>query len=93
LGLGYPGVTLAGGQRTSVLDLATVNLNPFDPSLAYPGVVNFTLEAISPTTGGLLTANADSIRVQTAVPEPSALLLLASGLLTCFVATRFKFRV
>lgn len=80
-GIAYPGITLAGGQSTSVFDLAAVNLNPFDPSLTYPGVVDFTLEAISPSIGGLITASADSIDVQTAVPEPSTLYLMASSLL------------
>jgi hypothetical protein len=85
-GIGYPGITLAGGQSTGIIDLATVNLQPFDPSLTYPGLVNIVLDAISVNpltgqTGGVITENDASIRVQTAVPEPSTLSLLTSGFL------------
>jgi hypothetical protein len=85
-GIGYPGITLAGGQSTGRLALATVNLNPFDPSLTYPGLVNIVLDAISVDpatgrTGGIITENDASIRVQTAVPEPSTLFLLTSAFL------------
>lgn len=85
-GIGYPGITLPGGQSTGIIDLATVNLQPFDPSLTYPGLVNIVLDAISidPVTGhtgGIITENDASIRVQTGVPEPSSLLLLTLGLL------------
>ncbi len=91
-GIGFPGITLAGGQSTSVFDLATVNLNPFDPSLTYPGVVNFNLDAISLPTGGLITDSADSILVQTRVPEASALSLLVLALLAGYLAVRIKVR-
>ena len=37
-GIGYPGITLAGGQSTGIIDLATISLSFFDPSLTYPGV-------------------------------------------------------
>jgi len=92
-GIGYPGITLAGGQSTPILDLVSVDLNPFDPSLTYPGVVNLSLEAIFVPTGDLITENDASIRVQTGVPEPSNLVLLVSGLLVGWLATRFKVRV
>jgi hypothetical protein len=89
-GIGYPGITLGGDQSTSVFALASVNLNPFDPSLTYPGLVNIVLDAISidPATGhtgGIITENDVSIRVQTAVPEPSTLFLLTSALLAVFL--------
>jgi hypothetical protein len=92
-GVGFPGITLVGGQRTGDFDLATVNLNPFDPSLTYPGVVDFTLDAIFSATGNVITSGADAIRVQTAVPEPPALILLAAGLMACFVGTLFRARI
>ena len=91
-GIGFPGITLAGGQSTSIFDLATVNLNPFDPSLTYPGVVNFNLDAISLPTGGLITESADSIQVVTGVPEVSTLNLLALALLAGYLATWIKRR-
>ena len=91
-GIGFPGITLAGGQSTAIFDLATVNLNPFDPSITYPGVVNFNLDAISLPTGGLITESADSIRVLTSIPEASTLNLLAFALLAGYLATRFKVR-
>jgi hypothetical protein len=93
IGIGYPGITLAGGQSTPILDLVSVNLNPFDPSLTYPGVVNLSLGAIFVPTGDLITENDASIRAQTAVPEPSILVLLVSGLLVGWLATRFDVRV
>ena len=85
-GIGYPGITLGAGASTSPFDLFTINLNPFDPSLAYPGTVNIVLDAISVDpitghTGGVITENDASIRVQTTVPEPSTLLLFLSALL------------
>jgi len=85
-GIPYPGITLASGASTSIFDLFTVNLNPFDPSLTYPGTVNIVLDAISvdPTTGqtgGVITENDASILVQAPVPEPSTLALLLPALL------------
>jgi len=91
-GIGFPGITLGAGQSTSVFDLATVNINPFDPSLAYPGVVNFTLDAISLPTGGLITESSDSVQVVTGIPETSTFEFLAVALLAGFVAARFKLR-
>ncbi len=89
-GIGYPGITLAAGQSTGTIDLATVNLNPFDPSLVYPGIVNIVLDAIyvdplTGHTGNLITENDASIRVQTPVPEPSSLFLLISAFLATAV--------
>jgi hypothetical protein len=85
-GIGFPGITLGAGQRTGIIDLATINLQFFDPSLMYPGIVNIVLDAISVDpvtghTGGTLTENDASITVQAAVPEPSTLVLLGSALL------------
>ncbi len=91
-GIGFPGITLGAGESTSVFDLATVNLNPFDPSLAYPGVVSFTLDAISLPTGGVITESSDSVQVVTGVPESSTFELLAAALLAGFVAARLKLR-
>lgn len=89
-GISFPGITLAGGESTSVFDLATVNINPFDPSLTYPGLVNFSLEAISLPTGGVITATADSVTVVTGVPEPPTVGLLILGLLAGVFALRMK---
>lgn len=85
-GIGYPGIALAGGQSTGIIDLAAVNLQPFEPSLIYPGFVNIVLDAISINpvsgqTGSVITENDASISIQTAVPEPSTLSLLTSGFL------------
>lgn len=85
-GIGFPGITLAGGQSTAIFDLATVNINPFDPSLAYPGLVNFNLDAISLPTGGLITESSDSIQVVTGVPEAPTFALLALALLAGYLA-------
>jgi hypothetical protein len=79
----FPGTTLAGGG-SKTFDL-TVTINPFDPSLTYPGTVNVVLDAISESAGQpLLTENDATVLVVRAVPEPplSELLvwaLLASG--------------
>src|ERR1700680_1994733 len=88
-GIGYPGITLAGGRSTGIINLATVNLQPFDRSLIYPGLVNIVLDAISVDpitghTGGVITENDATIHVQTVVPEPSTVLLLTLGLLAMF---------
>ena len=95
-GIGYPGITLAGGQSTGIIDLATVNLQPFDRSLTYPGLVNIVLDAISVDpitghTGGVITENDATIHVQTVVPEPPIVLLLTSGLLAMFSIYRRRF--
>ena len=91
-GIVFPGITLAGGQSTSILDLATVNLNPFDPSLSYSGMVNFNLDASSLPSGGLITGSADSIQVLSNVPEASTLNLVALALLAGYLAVRIKMR-
>jgi hypothetical protein len=88
----FPGIALAGGQSTSILDLAAVNLLPFDPSLSYPGVVNFNLDAISLTSGGLLTGSTDSIQVSSNGPEASTLNLFAFALLAGYLAVRLTMR-
>ena len=85
-GIGFPGITLGAGQSTGIIDLATINLQFFDPSLMYPGLVNIVLDAISVDpvtghTGGTLTENDASITVQAVVPEPSTLVLVGSALL------------
>ena len=85
-GIGYPGITLAAGQSTGIIDLATVNLQFFDPSLTYPGVVNIVLDAIpvdpaTGITGSTITENDASVTVRVAAPEPSTLLLLSFALL------------
>ena len=94
-GIGYPGITLAAGMSTGIIDLATININPFDPSLTYPGTINVVLDAISVDsatgrTGDTITENDASIRVQTALPEPSTLVLIASVFLCGSLARRFK---
>ena len=89
-GIVFPGITLAGGQSTAIFDLATVTINPFDPSLAYPGVVNFNLDAILLPSGNLITSSADSITVLRSVPEESTLELLALALLAGYAAVRIK---
>jgi hypothetical protein len=89
-GIGYPEITLGAGQSTGIIDLATINLQLFDPSLTYPGIVNVVLDAISVDpvtgqTGGTITENDASITVRAVVPEPSTLLLLGSALLVLFL--------
>jgi hypothetical protein len=90
-GIGYPGITLAAGQNTGTIDLATINLQFFDPSLMYPAIVNIVLDAISvdPTTGhtgGTITENDASITVRAVAPEPSTVLLLTFALFVLFLA-------
>jgi len=94
-GIGYPGITLGAGQSTGIIDLATINLQFFDPSLTYPGIVNIVLDAISVDpatgrTGDTITENDASITVRAGVPEPSTLLLLGSALLVLFLACRLR---
>jgi hypothetical protein len=78
-GIPFPGITLAPGANTGVIDLATVTLQPFDPSLPYPGNVGIALEAINPMSGSVFTENDASIHVVTATPEPSVIVLLLSA--------------
>jgi hypothetical protein len=91
-GIGFPGITLAGGQSTPVFDLATVTINPFDPSLAYPGLVNFSLDAIALPTGGLITESTDTISVLTGVPEEPTFTLGVLALLAGYFAMRIRLR-
>lgn len=78
-GIPFPGITLAPGTSTGVIDLAIVTLQPFDPTLTYPGMVGIQVEAINPMSGSIFTENDVSIRVVTAAPEPSATMLLLSA--------------
>jgi hypothetical protein len=75
----YPGMTLAGGS-TQTFDL-TVSINPFDPSLAYPGTVNVVLDAISEAAGQPTLTENDATVLVSAVPEPPVAELLALVLL------------
>ena len=78
-GIPFPGITLGPSLSTGVIDLAIVTLQPFDPSLPYPGSVGIALEAIHPMTGSVFTENDATIHVVTATPEPSAIVLLLSA--------------
>ena len=78
-GIPFPGITLGPGASTAVMDLAIVTLQPFDPSLPYPGNAGIALEAINPTSSSIFTENDASIHVVTATPEPSAIVLLLSA--------------
>lgn len=78
-GIPFPGITLGPGASTGVIDLAIVTLQPFDPSLPYPGNVGIALEAINAMSGSIFTENDASIHVVTATLEPSAIVLLLSA--------------
>jgi hypothetical protein len=78
-GIPFPGITLAPGASTGIIDLAIVTLQPFDPTLAYPSNVAIQVEAINPMSGSIFTENDVSIRVVTAAPESSATMLLLSA--------------
>jgi hypothetical protein len=78
-GIPFPGITLGPGASTGVIDLAIVTLQPFDPSLPYPGNVGIALEAINPMSGSVFSENDASIHVVTTTPEPSAAVLLLSA--------------
>src|ERR1700738_1958899 len=82
-GVPFPGITLAPGASTGIIDLAIVTINPFDPSLTYPGFVNIVLPAINPHTGQTLSAAAGNTATLEVVLtlEPSTLVLLISALL------------
>jgi len=73
-----PLITLGPGASTGAIDLAIVTLQPFDPSLPYPGNVGIALQAVNPMSGSIFTENDASILVVTATPEPSAIVLLLS---------------
>jgi len=80
-GIPYPGITLGAGQSSGLINLAVVTINPFDPSLNYPGTVDIVLDAITVDpvtghTGGVITEDDASIQVISSIPEPSTLLLL-----------------
>ena len=82
-GIPFPGITLAAGQSTAVIDLAIVNLNPFDPSLPYPGTINLVIDAIpvnaaTGQTGGTLTENDATVDAVHAVPEPGMVQMLGA---------------
>jgi hypothetical protein len=64
-GIGFPGITLGAGASTGNINLAIVTLQPFDPSLTYPGLVKIVLAAINPGTGQTIAENDASIRVVT----------------------------
>ena len=93
-GIPFPGITLAPGASTGIIDLAIVTLQPFDPTLAYPGMVGIQVEAINPMSGSIFTENDVSIGVLTAAPEPSAMRLLLSAfaglLLVCWTLSKLK---
>src|SRR5262245_30073101 len=74
-GVPFPGMTLAPGASTGIFALAAVNLNPFDPSLPYPGFVNIVLPAVDSVGNTLGESNA-AIEVLHSVPEPSVLSLV-----------------
>jgi hypothetical protein len=76
----FPGITIAGGG-SQTFNL-TVTVNPFDPSLTYPGTVNIVLDAISESAGQpTLTENGATALVVGSVPEPHTAELLAWALL------------
>ena len=79
----FPGIALGPGMSTGTIDLATVTLNFFDPSLTYPGTVKIVLAATDPKTGSVFTENDASITVLapgSAVPEPASLTMLTTAL-------------
>ena len=92
-GVPFPGMTLAPGASTGVFALATVTINPFDPSLPYPGLVNIVLPALD-ATGNTLGESPLSIEVVHSVAEPSALAQLlgtfSEGLLLFFLSHLWK---
>jgi hypothetical protein len=78
-GVPFPGMTLGPGASTGVFALATVTINPFDPSLPYPGSVNIVFPALD-AIGNTLGEGPLSIEVLNGVPEPSVLLQLLGAL-------------
>jgi hypothetical protein len=85
-GITFPWITLGPGASTGAIDLAIVTLQPFDPSLPYPGNVGIALAAINRMPGSISTENGASMHVVTTAPEPSALVLLFS--LRCIAVCR-----
>jgi hypothetical protein len=86
-GIAFPGITLNPGESTGIIDLSIVTLNPFDPSLPYPGLEQIVFRAID-HTGGTIAENDAMITVVRSIPEPPAVLLLASSLLGLVVLLR-----
>lgn len=80
-GIQFPGITLAAGQSTGLIDLLLVNVKIFDPSLLYPGLEKISLTAIDPNTGATFAEKDLSVRIVTGVPEPSSLALLFTSLI------------
>lgn len=86
-GIPFPGITLAPsgmpGSTTGIIDLAIVMINPFDPSLPYPGLVNIVFPAVDPHTGMTLSGSSGNTATILVVntPEPSSIILLAISLL------------
>src|SRR5437764_7835976 len=60
-GIPFPGITLSAGASTGIIDLAIITLQPFDPSLSYPGKVGIALQAIDPMSGSVFAENDASI--------------------------------
>jgi len=93
-GIPFPGITLAPGASTGIIDLAMVTLQPFDPTLTYPGNIGIQVEAVNSMSGSIFTENDVSIRAVTAAPEPSATMLLLSAFsglpLVCGTFRKFK---
>ena len=75
-GIPYPGITLGAGMSTGIIQLAVVNINPFDRSLMYPGLVTIVLPAIDKTGMILSGADGNTAALRVVTPEPSTLLLL-----------------
>jgi hypothetical protein len=87
----FPGTTLLPGASTGEITLATVTLNPFDPSLTYPSTRLIKVEAVIPSGvlgGTILGENDAMIQVVRSVPEPPTVLLFASSLLGLVILLR-----
>jgi len=77
-GVPFPGITLGAGKSTGVFEIAKVTINPFDPSLPYPGFVQIVLPALD-RIGDTIEPNNLSIEVVRNVPEPPSLVMLLVG--------------
>jgi hypothetical protein len=87
----FPPFTLGPGANTGNVALATVTLNPFDPSLTYPSTRLIKVEAVIPSgvlAGTILGENDAMIQVVSSVPEPPTVLLFASSLLGLVILSR-----